>query len=110
MWLKFKNFKEKKNNFEKKFLNQKQKKGIERQKFLSHFKEKLILKRKTNEEKFLEIYKRKTTFLKNNELFSAFQFQNLKEENLSPVQLQIFQTVQNQKNQILFSFFFEKIF
>jgi DNA-directed RNA polymerase beta' subunit len=109
MWLKFKNFKEKKNNFEKKFLNQKQKKGIERQKFLSHFKEKLILKRKTNEEKFLEIYKRKTTFLKNNELFSAFQFQNLKEENLSPVQLQIFQTVQNQKNQILFSFFFEKI-
>lgn len=110
MWLKFKNFKEKKHNFEKNFLNNKQKKGIERQKFLSHFKENLLLKSKSNDEKFLEIYKKKPTLFKNNEVFSVFQFQTLKEENLSPIQLQIFQTVKNQKNQILFSSIFEKIF
>ena len=116
MWLKFKNFKEKKQNFERNFLNKKQKKGIERQKFLSHFKENLLMEKKSTplflnaEKNFLQIYKRNATLFKNNELFSAFQLQTLKEENLSPVQFQIFQTVKNQKNQILFSSIFEKIF
>ena len=110
MWLKFKNFKEKKQNFEKTFLNKKQKKGIERQKFLFHFKENLLLDRKSRKNNFLERYKRKTTFSKNKELFSAFQFEILKEENLSPVEFKIFQKVKNQKNQILFSSIFEKIF
>lgn len=110
MWLKFKNFKEKKQNFEKDFLNKKQKKGIERQKFLAHFQENLLLEKKSNEKNFLEIDKGKTTLFKKNKLFSAFQFQTLKEENLSPVQLKILSTVQNQKNQILFSSIFEKMF
>ena len=109
IWLKFKNFKEKKQNFEKTFLNKKQKKQIERQKFLFHFKENLVVENKSRENTFLERYKRKTTFSKNKELLSAFQFQILKEETLSPVELKIFQTVKNQKNQTLFSSIFEKI-
>lgn len=110
MWLKFKNFKEKKQNFEKTFLKKKNKKAIERQKFLINCKENLLLDRKSKKNSFLEKYKKTITVSKNKELFPTFQFQSFTEKNLSPVEFKIFKTIKNQKNQILFSSIFEKIF
>jgi DNA-directed RNA polymerase beta' subunit len=117
MWQKFRNFEEKKQNYGKYFQVQKKHKIFERKNTFSFTEKKSLktdwklLSNSLGNKNFQETNMVKQTFSQNEKIeFFLFNFENLKEENLSPFQFKIYQKSQTQKKQIFFSFLFFQIF
>lgn len=113
MWQKFRNFEEKKQNFEKHFQRKKQKRTLERQKFLSQFEKEKKNPRNWKifeKEKFSEFPQLEKIFKNKKEQISFVKFESSQPENLSPLQFKIYKNIQEQKQKVLLSFIFKKIF